>query len=191
MACVVNGPVYYGANGWVDGSEPANILAAYRVVLARAGTKDYPTDQRALAGQQWWYTHLRVRRAYWRLARLLESGALFCFLDPLTPSGATATTNMLEGRINAGLKRLLDLHRGLDESHVKRAAEWYLYLKSPQADPLTVLNTYLHEPTPIRKTRSTPPQPGTQIGIQLPGSNPDNINAYESGFGIRKGWIHN
>lgn len=150
-----------------------------------------PTNPKALHGQTWWWTHLRVRRAYLRLERLNRTGMLFAFVNPKEEAlQVTPTTNRLEGGINAGLKRLLDLHRGLSEEHTKRCAEWYCYMHTSDPDPKQVLDSYLKASKPVHKPQHELTDSdlfGT--GIQNPGSNPENIDAYESGFGIRKGWI--
>ena len=138
-------------------------------------------------GRKWWWTHERVRRAYWRFIRLQRDGMLFTFCqpnhvdDPVTAS----TTNQLEGGVNAQIKRLLDHHRGLSEHHMKRCCEWATYLLTEHAKPETFVT-----PECWTRTINTPhethePLPGTETGIQqaAPG-----INAYEHGFGIRKGW---
>ena len=46
-----------------------------------------------------------------------------------------STTNQIEGGINAQLRLLLRHHRGLPEEHMRRAVEWFLYLRGedPQA----------------------------------------------------------
>ncbi|KFI61001.1 IS3509a transposase [Bifidobacterium cuniculi] len=160
-------------------------------LLERSWATDDPTHPRALEGHTWWWTHLRVRRACFRLEHLTGDAMLFAFLDPqaTVPGTIGATANMIEGGINAGLKRLLDLHRGLSQDHMRRAAEWYLYLHSRNPDPYRVLAGH-----PAAGDGTAPePRPATDdrlgTGIQMPGANPDNIDAYEDGFGIRKGWV--
>lgn len=85
--------------------------------------------------QTWWYTHNKARRAYNLLATLSRNGTLFTYLDPQLQAQATiplaATTNTLEGGINAQIKRLVYNHRGLPPDHMKRAVEWWCYLHSP------------------------------------------------------------
>ena len=84
--------------------------------------------------QQWWYTHQKARRAYNLLAKQTRKATLFTFLDPTLNKQATtalpATTNELEGAINAALKALIYNHRGLSEPHMKKAAQWWCYLHS-------------------------------------------------------------
>ena len=69
--------------------------------------------------QQWWYTHQKARRAYNLLAKQTRKATLFTFLDPTLNKQATttlpATTNELEGAINAAIKTLIYNHRGLSE----------------------------------------------------------------------------
>jgi hypothetical protein len=80
----------------------------------------------------WWYTHEKVRRAYYTLAGPLKRGLLFTFLDPnLTELQISSTTNRIEGGVNAPIKRLLRDHRGLTGPRQQRAAEWWCYTHSP------------------------------------------------------------
>lgn len=86
-----------------------------------------------------WHTHYRQRRAYNLLERLTKRGELFRFIFP--PEGCdllAATTNSLEGGINAQIKNLLHNHRGLPSEHQRIMCDWWLYLhtehpKSPTA----------------------------------------------------------
>lgn len=160
-------------------------------LLERSWAADDPTHPKALAGRTWWWTHLRVRRAYFRLEHLVGDATLFAFLDPQAKVAGTisATTNMIEGGINAGLKRLLDLHRGLSQDHMRRCAEWYLYLHGPDPDPRQVLAAHLAAGNGAVPEPQAPVDDRLGTGIQMPGPSPDNIDAYEGGFGIRKGWI--
>ena len=67
-------------------------------------------------GRKWWWTHERLRRAYFRLVRLNRAGVLFAFCDPAVLKGGgplPSATNQLEGGVNAVVKRALDHHRGL------------------------------------------------------------------------------
>ena len=105
--------------------------------------------------------------------------------DPATPKPAPAgsvpsTTNRLEGGVNADIKRVLDAHRGLTEEHMKRC-EWVLYMKTHNPDPGSFI-TAAHDETTEPPTTSTG-LPAGSIQEAAPG-----VDAYESGFGIRKGW---
>ena len=103
---------------------------------------------------------------------------------PATPKPASAgsdpsTTNRLEGGVNADIKRVLDAHRGLTEEPMKRC-ERVLYMKTHNPDPASFI-TAAHDETGKPPTTSTGlPAGGTQEAA--PG-----VDAYESGFGIRKG----
>lgn len=69
-------------------------------------------------GRKWWWTHERLRRAYFRLVRLNRAGMLFAFCDPAVLKGGVplpSATNQPEGGVNAVVKRALDHHRGLSE----------------------------------------------------------------------------
>jgi hypothetical protein len=79
-------------------------------------------------GQRWWYTHDRLRRAYRLLERLARDEHLFTYLVPdFAGLSISATTNSIEGGVNAGLRDLLRSHRGMPEHHQRRAIEWWLH----------------------------------------------------------------
>lgn len=131
--------------------------------------------------QQWWYTHLRLRRARGTLATVLKNGHLFTWLTSATDGHKLdRTTSPLEGGINAGLKHLLRDHRGLTDDHAKRAVDWYLYLhtQSPQ-DPWTFVKAGHWQPQ--RKQTKTIQEP---IGPALY----DTAFSPDDGNGIQQGW---
>ena len=79
--------------------------------------------------KKWWYTHYRTRSAYTLLERLVRNHHLFTYLTPPDEvSERKATTNSLEGGINAAIKTLLHNHRGLPEGHQRVICDWWLYL---------------------------------------------------------------
>lgn len=139
-------------------------------------------------GRKWWWTHERLRRAYFRLVRLNREHTLFAFCDPAVVKGGgplPSTTNQLEGGVNAVIKRALDHHRGLSEAHMRRCCEWAVYMLTANPDPMSFV-TPDHWRTPRRKPIETDePTPGTMTDVQQASI---GIDAYESGFGIRKGW---
>ena len=97
---------------------------------------DEPGNPRA-SRQEWWWTHQPLRRCYRRLERLWRQGSLFAFLDPALVAGGPVprTSNILEGGVNACIKRMLMNHRGLLDAHRTAACEWLCYMKSPSPDP--------------------------------------------------------
>lgn len=101
-----------------------------------------PRERRTL-NRQWEWTHLRVRKAYNSLLHLSRKGWLFTYLQPpphaLEPGRWAATTNSLEGGINAQLKRIADAHRGRTGERQRKMLEWYLHSKTQLPDdPLTI-----------------------------------------------------
>ena len=92
----------------------------------------------------WWWTHLPLRRAYFRLERLFKDGTLFCFPDPeLTiPGPVPRDSNRLEGGLNAAPERMLVNHRGLPEAHMRRACEWHCYMNSAKPAPARILKQH-------------------------------------------------
>lgn len=103
----------------------------------RTTAKQDPAHAR---GRKWWWTHERLRRAYFRLVRLNRAGMLFAFCDPAIAGDGESlpsTTNQLEGGTNAVVKRTLDHHRGLSEEHMKRCCEWTVYMLTEHPDPMS------------------------------------------------------
>ena len=85
--------------------------------------------------RRWWYTHGRLRSAYYQLAKLLRDDQLFTHLEPLTDVPIPRTTNYVEGGINSQLRTKLKLHRGMNEEHQRRLVEWYLYSRTQSPKP--------------------------------------------------------
>src|SRR5690625_4997941 len=71
---------------------------------------------------QWWYTHDRDRRVYYRLERLTKQGTLFNFLTAHPGHVLHATTNIAES-LNARINDTCYQHRGLSESHMLTAID--------------------------------------------------------------------
>ncbi len=132
-------------------------------------------------GQSWWYTHLRTRRAYFFLSRIIAKGHLFTWLDAADEGIELArTTNALEGGINAGIKGLLRAHRGLSEGHARRGVDWFLFERSHQAGTGWSLVGPEHwaPPKRVRAPREEPIGP-VEYGTGF---------SWEDGIGIQKGW---
>jgi putative transposase len=150
----------------------------------RTRAKDDPERAR---GRKWWWTHERLRRAYFRLVRLNRAGMLFAFCDPGNAKGGPlpSTTNQLEGGVNAVVKRVLDHHRGLSEAHMRRCCEWAVYMLSRDPDPMSLVTPDCWRKPKRGTGEDDEPAPGTVTAVQEPAA---GIDAHESGFGIRKGW---
>lgn len=80
--------------------------------------------------------HARLVKARRSLARLVNAGALFTYLDPgLTLDGPLpSTNNRIEGGVNAQPRAMLRDHRGLSVERRLKAIFWWCYMHSP--DPL-------------------------------------------------------
>lgn len=80
--------------------------------------------------------HERLVKARRSLARLVNAGTLFTYLDPgLVRDGPLpATSNSIEGGVNAQLRAMLRDHRGLSVERRLKAVFWWCYMHSP--DPL-------------------------------------------------------
>jgi hypothetical protein len=86
--------------------------------------------------RRWWYTHGRLRSAYYQLFKLLRDNQLFTHLEvKLTDIPIPRTTNYVEGGINSQLRTKLKLHRGMSEAHQRRLVEWYLYSRTENPKP--------------------------------------------------------
>ena len=101
-----------------------------------------PTHRRR-SNRTWEWTHLRVRQAYKSLRNLSQKQHLFTYLQPpphaLMPQRWVATTNSLEGGVNAPLKRIADAHRGRTGERQRKMLEWYLYSQTQLPDdPLEI-----------------------------------------------------
>ena len=115
------------------------------LLAERTFAKDNPDDPKAATSTSgWWWTHLPLRNAYFRLERLFRDRSLFCFLEPRlqTQGPVPRDSNRLEGGINAKIKLMLLNHRGMPEKHMKRACEWYCYMKSAAPDPTLILKEH-------------------------------------------------
>lgn len=131
-------------------------------------------------GQKSWFTHDRLRKAYSLLERCAQHQELFTYLEEEFDFRVASTTNQIEGGINAQLRLLLRHHRGIPEEHMRRAVEWFLYLRSeaPQA-PHTLIEEHHHQPQPRH------PDPAReQIGPALYGTS----TTAEEGLWDRLGW---
>lgn len=148
-----------------------------KTTLKTAGIR--PAGIRANA--TWWWTHLRLRKAYQLLERLARQGVLFTYLDPdLAGLGICSTTNRIEGGANHPIKELLRLHRGMTSDHQRRTAEWWCYLHSPQPRlPRELIKPEHYAPAPKPKIVTDRP-----VG---PAEYDNGISAAE-GLWIRKGW---
>ena len=115
------------------------------MLAERTNAKDHPDDPKAATSRSgWWWTHLPLRRAYFRLERLFNDGTLFCLFDPTLSahSPVPRDSDRLEGGLNAALKRMLVNHRGLPEAHMRRACEWHCYMHSAKPDPAHILKQH-------------------------------------------------
>lgn len=61
------------------------------------------------------YVHERLRKARRALNKLVQSGELFTFVEMSEARGGVwdSTNNMIEGGVNAQLREMLRMHRGL------------------------------------------------------------------------------
>jgi len=152
----------------------------YRTQLSVAGLGGaFPEWVRP--GQRWWYTHERLRKAYRLLAKLVERGHLFTYLDPSHRAlGIASTTNQIEGGINAQIRDMLRRHRGMTPAHQRRAVEWWLHDHAIAAP----------EPVSLIQPRHYQPRPRKTIVIEEP-TGPagyDTGLAAEEGLWLRRGW---
>lgn len=135
----------------------------------------------ARPGQQWWYTHQRLRSGHQVLRRVIRSGHLFTFLDPkLDGLKVPSSTNGIEGGTNSHMRLLLLHHRGMTEEHQRRGIEWWLYLHSEHPDPARVLAEHQRRPVKMPRPALTEPDSG-------PALYDTGLDAGE-GLWLRQGW---
>ena len=89
--------------------------------------------------RHWWYTHGRLRSAYYQLHKLAQDNQLFTYLDDellkQTGQPIPRTTNYIEGGINSQIRTLLKHHRGMNQNHQQRLVDWYLYGRTNDQKP--------------------------------------------------------
>lgn len=92
------------------------------------------------------YTHEPLRKARRGLNKLVKEGALFTFVEMAAERGGEwpATNNAVES-VNARLREMLRLHRGLPFMHRVKAIFWWCYMHTecplPPAEILRVMPT--------------------------------------------------
>ena len=127
-----------------------------------------------------------------------KPGALqFTYLQPppttIDPDNLAATTNSLEGGINAPIKELARRHRGLSLPHQRTVMDWWLYLHTEVPDdPVkiardqrwgqdalsTAIDMITHDTTATTNDIGAPAEYDTAIDT-----------SYQHNLGIQKGWI--
>lgn len=75
--------------------------------------------------RNWWYTHRSLRKAW----RLLKNAKPHLWLW-LAQTDVPKTTNLLEGGINAPIKRLLHRHSGLRTDRQKNTIAWWIFFRN-------------------------------------------------------------
>jgi hypothetical protein len=133
----------------------------------------------APANRDQWWTHKKLRDAYYRLATRVKAGDLFTFLDPAFEDlSISRTTNRIEGGVNAQLRLVLRHHRGLPIERRRRAIEWWCHKHAEFPVPIRDLIQPEHwQPTPPRHVAddTTPGDWGTAATA-------------EEGLVARQGW---
>ena len=138
----------------------------------------------AVNNKSWWYTHHHTRRIVRSLDRYVKDSALFTYLDPGIDRAQplAATTNPLEGGINAPLKGFLHAHRGWSEEHMLTALDYWLYNRSINPQPLKTFITNTRQARPASKHKPNSDQPA-EIDNHI-----DHEHPWEDSLTIRKGW---
>lgn len=167
-------------NDWHDLYRHLVRERTYRTQLTMAGIGGVFPDW-ARPGQRWWYTHERLRKAYRLLAKLVQRGHLFTYLDPANQGlGIASTTNQIEGGINAQLRDMLRRHRGMTPEHQRRAVEWWLHAHAVAApDPASLIRPRHYEPRPRKTVLVEEPDGPTGYDTGL---------TAEEGLWLRRGW---
>lgn len=83
--------------------------------------------------------HERLVKARRSLVSLVNAGTLFTYLAPGSPRTARppATSNSIEGGVNAWLRAMLRDHRGLSIERRLRVVFWWCHMHSPSLLPAT------------------------------------------------------
>jgi hypothetical protein len=134
------------------------------------------TRERTLRDGRWWFTHERLRKAWLLLRKLARDDVLFTYLE----HGNSRTTSALEGGINSQIREVLRRHRGMNENHMKRAAEWFLTLHEIPISDAHQLAATPNSPTPD-SANTAPDKPDTPATY-------DTAITAEEGLWARSGW---
>lgn len=106
------------------------LKAWYKQHLSYIDQKTVTTTTTATGKRTWHYTHKNTRSAYKQLYKLRHDATRFCYRpSPELP----ASSNYVEGGINAQLRNLLKLHRGMSQEHQMKLVEAYLFSRSEAA----------------------------------------------------------
>lgn len=134
----------------------------------------------------WWYTHDKLRKAYESMNRALRRGHLFTYLDhDLEGLGINATTNMIEGAINSGIREMIRNHRGMPIEHRRRACEWFCWTHADKSSRPTLPalikanKAYEQEQAEVKQKAAEDP-----VGPELYGT----TATAEEGLYSRAGW---
>lgn len=137
------------------------------------------------SNRTWWYTHTRVRSAYETLRIVIRREHLFTYLDPdLEKAGINATTNMIEGAINSGIRRTLRDHRGMPTEHRRTAAEWFCWTHAEPAGRPSLGSLVRPEHYAPQARAEVVQEVEEQIGPELYGT----AAIAEEGLYARQGW---
>ena len=149
--------------------DPDDVIAWRLKLEAWWQAHGHLTKERSYDGRRWWFTHDRLRKAWYLLARLSANGTLFTYVS----YGNARTTSPLEGGINNGIRHVLRAHRGMTEPHMKRAAEWFLTLHEIPMD-------HAHELIPS----TAPVAPAT---AETDSEDDDERSLYDTGLTAEEG----
>lgn len=139
--------------------------------------------------RKWWYTHERLRSAYESMRNPMQRGHLFTYLnEDLKGLGINATTNMIEGAVNSGIRAMIFHHRGMPVEHRRRACEWFCWTHTDEANRPALGELLRPEHfSPVAKKAAEQVSDDEPIGPELYGTGAST----EDGQFIRRGWIRN
>jgi hypothetical protein len=151
-------------------------------------------------GRRWTWTHDRVRKAHNSLLTVYRRGHLFNYLEvpARLPTGDApppvfkATTNTLEGGINAMIKNLARAHRGLTAEHQRTVVDWWLHLNTQiPDDPVRIAGDQRWGQTALAKAQgllAAEDQSPSDDG--RPAIYDTAIDStYQHSMGVQKGWV--
>jgi hypothetical protein len=125
---------------------------------------------------QFGFTHDRLRKAWFLVHGVIRKNTLFTYVT----YGNPRTTSPLEGGINSQIREVLRRHRGMSETHQKRAVEWFLVLHEQSLDE--ALRNALHAQAPTAEPDTTEIEEPAEPDLY------DTALSAEEGLWSRTGW---
>lgn len=119
------------------------------------------------------------------MSQVLKRGHLFTYLKPEhTGLGIIATTNMIEGAINSGIREMIRLHRGMPIEHRRRACEWFCWTHTDEAERAKLPFLIKESKKLLKELEAKKAPVEGPVGPELYGT----ASVAEEGLYARSGW---